>query len=102
MEKVLKGFKGSKIGKYDVIIRPYASTNAKDNVSAFLGNISANIDEADLQKYLHEYEPIISCKIMTNNARSINATVTFANEYIYNYLVIPSSVSLPNIELMKI
>jgi RNA recognition motif-containing protein len=85
VEKILKGFKGSKIGKYDVIIRPYASTNSKDNISAFLGNISANIDEADLQKYLHEYEPIISCKIMTNNPRSINASVTFANEYFYNY-----------------
>jgi len=85
VEKVLKSFKGNKIGKYDVIIRPYASTNAKDIVSAFLGNISADIDEADLQKYLHDYEPIISCKIVTSNSRSINATVTFANEYSYNY-----------------
>lgn len=77
-DRVLKTFKGNRIGDWDVIIRPFA--NYKDNFTAFMANINPALNEVQLQQILHEYEPIISCKLQSSNSRIINAIVTFGTE----------------------
>jgi hypothetical protein len=93
-DRILKTFKGNKIGDWDVIIRPFA--NYKDNFTVFMANINPTLNEVQLQQILHEYEPIISCKLQSSTSRIINGTVTFGTEYLSAHLGRPTSVSLLN------
>jgi hypothetical protein len=43
----LKTSKAIRIGKYDVILRPFA--NYKDNFTAFIANINPALNEVELQ-----------------------------------------------------
>lgn len=90
-DRILKNFKESRIGDWDVILRPFA--NYKDNFTAFMANINPSLNEVQLQQLLHEYEPIISCKLHSSTSRIINATVTFGSEYASPYLDNHSSAS---------
>jgi hypothetical protein len=78
-DRVLGSFKGSRIGQWDVILRPFA--NHQNKFAAFMANVNPGLNEIQFQQILHEYEPIISCKLHSSNTRIINATVTFATEY---------------------
>jgi hypothetical protein len=50
-DRVLKSFKGTRIGEWDVILRPFA--NYKDNFTAFMANINPALNEVQLQQLLH-------------------------------------------------
>lgn len=93
-DRALKGFKGGRIAEWDVILRPFA--NYQNNFSAFLANINPALNEVQFQQLLHEYEPIISCKLHSSTSRIINATVTFATEYASVHAGRPSSASSPS------
>jgi hypothetical protein len=90
-DRVLQGFKGSRIGEWDVILRPFA--NYQNNYTAFMANVNPALNEITFQQALRDYEPIISCKLHTSNSRIINATVTFATEYPPAYPERPSNAS---------
>jgi hypothetical protein len=91
---VLKGFKGNRIGEWDVILRPFA--NYQNNFTAFMANINPALNEVQFQQLLHEYEPVISCKLHSSSSRIINATVTFGTEYFARHSGRPSNASSPS------
>ena len=76
-DKVLNNFKGNKIGKYDVVLRPYAN---KDNHTAFLGGLKPSVTQADLQIAFKRYEPLVACSVQKTNMNIYNGTVTFGSK----------------------
>ena len=79
-DRVLHSFKGNKIGKYDVILRPYA----KDSYTVFVGSLRPDISKSELENAFKDYQPLISCNINhSSNLVSKTATLTFGSQYLY-------------------
>lgn len=51
-DKVLHNFKGGKIGKYEVSLRPYAN---RDNYTVFVGGLQSTVTAEDLQAAFKNY-----------------------------------------------
>lgn len=66
-----------------------------------MANINPALNEVQLQQLLHEYEPIISCKLHSSSSRIINATVTFASEYPIPHIELHSNVCWQSTNLMN-
>ena len=73
---MLHNFKGGKIGKYEVVLRPFAN---KDSYTAFLGGLKATITPEELEIVFKNYQPIISCNIL-HGSHAINGTITFGSK----------------------
>lgn len=76
-EKAYKNFRDSKIGKYDVELRPYI----KDSYTVFMGGVDSSLTADQVRECLSDYEPIVSCQLMrSSHQKSCNAAVTFSSE----------------------
>lgn len=76
-DKVLATFKTGKIGKYDVIVRPWA----KDNYTVFIGGIKSNVTQDELEEALSNYQPLLACSILPSSSPATrNGTATFASQ----------------------
>jgi len=83
-DRVLFQLKGNKIGKYDILVRPFAS---KDNFTIFLGGLINTITPAQLEQALSSYQPLLSCNIIpSNNPLARNGSATFGSQYHSCYL----------------
>lgn len=79
-DKALQNFRGGKVGEYDITVRPYAN---KDSYTVFVGGLLPNIDNATLEQYFSEYQPMLSCSLAPYNMSkpTRNATITFGSKY---------------------
>ena len=74
---MLHNFKGEKIGKYEVVLRPYAN---KDSYTAFLGGLKTTTTPEELEIVFKHYQPIISCSTLRGSGKTINGTITFGSK----------------------
>jgi len=88
---VLHSFKGGKISKYDVVLRPFASN--KDNYTIFLGGLIPTITQVQLEAALSAYQPLLSAVVLPSNNPNIrNGSATFGSQYTINYLDKPLKI----------
>jgi hypothetical protein len=79
-DRVLFQFKGNKIGKYDVLVRPFATN--RDNFTIFMGGLLNTVTQGQLEQALSAYQPLLSCSITpSNNPLIRNGSATFGAEY---------------------
>ena len=77
-DKVLHKFKGNRIGKYDVSLRPFA----KDSYTVFVGSLNAGITLDQFEDTFKHYQPIVSCNLSAPfpGANTINGSITFGSK----------------------
>jgi hypothetical protein len=79
-DKLLQNSKNLKLGKYDLILRPFA----KDSYTAFLGGLRVGTTPEIIEATFKHYQPILSSSILrTNNPNKphlINGTITFGSK----------------------
>lgn len=75
---MLQNFKGGKIGKYDVVLRPFAN---KDSYTVFVGGLKGTVTSLELENAFKHYQPLISCSVLAgNNPNLRNGTITFGSQ----------------------
>jgi hypothetical protein len=75
--KVLLNSKNFKIGKLDILLRPFAN---KDNYTIFLSGLIASTTQSQLEQVLSNYPSLLTCSIMpSHNPLIRNATATFGS-----------------------
>lgn len=76
---MIHAFKGGKISKYDVVLRPFASN--KDNYTIFLGGLIPTITQVQLEAALTAYQPLLSAVVLPSNNPNIrNGSATFGSQ----------------------
>lgn len=95
-DKVLQSFKAGKIGKYDVLLRPFAN---KDSYTVFMPGLKHTVTQEDLEHAFKNYQPLVSCTVQAGNMNPMvkNGTMTFNCEYPCLYPGRPTSASSSSI-----
>lgn len=75
--KVLLNSKNFKIGKFDILLRPFAN---KDNYTIFLAGLIGSTTQTQLEQALSNYPSLLTCSILpSHNPLIRNATATFGS-----------------------